>query len=77
MPPDTQNSINVLLNSAPQYDHVSHLYLALNWLSIELLVQHCSLCAMHNQFKFQHSQLEPPIVFSFPIHMQQDHLPFY
>jgi len=27
---------------------------------VEVLVQHCRLCAMHRQFKFQCSQLEPP-----------------
>ena len=32
-----------------KYDHVSHLYPALNWLSIELLVQHRSLCASYAQ----------------------------
>ena len=46
-----------------KYDHACEP--ALNCLPIELLVQYrCSLCAMHNQLKFQCSQLEPPIVAS-------------
>jgi len=60
-----QNRAVHLCKDLRKYDHVSYLYPALNWLSIELLVQHRSLCAMHNQFKFQCSQLEPPIVFSY------------
>ena len=56
------NECRIMLS---KYDHVIHLYPALNWLSIELLVQHHSLCAMHNEFKFQCSQLEPLIVFGY------------
>ena len=55
------------------------------WLPFELLMQHH---ALHNQIKFQHSQLEPPsyyIVFGHShtyvldihIHMLQDHLLVY
>ena len=60
-----QNHAVCLCKDLHKHDHLSHLYLVLHWLPIEFLVQHRSLCAMHNQFRFQCSQLEPPIVFGY------------
>ena len=58
-----QNHAVRLCRDLSKYDHVRHHYPALNWLPFELLVQHHSLCAMHNLFKFQRMQLDPHIVF--------------
>ena len=56
-----QNHTVCLCRDLYKYDHVRHHYPALNWFPFELLVQHRSLCAMHNLFEFQRMQY-PPIV---------------